>query len=105
MSGESGMVTTVSEVTLRPGTESEWDRTMQERLDAVKALPGWVAGQVLRPVDDTSRRLVIGTWRSRADWERWHQDDSFRATRDRLDRLEEGGHDQLWAEVTVAAQR
>ncbi|HZV50078.1 MAG TPA: antibiotic biosynthesis monooxygenase family protein [Candidatus Dormibacteraeota bacterium] len=99
------MVTTVSRVRLRDDAGPTWDQVMEERLEAVRRLPGWVSGQVLKPIDDASRRVIVGTWRSRSDWEEWHQSPAFRATRERLDRLEAGPREQWWHEVTVAAQR
>ena len=99
------MVTTVSHVTLREGAGPEWDQAMRERLQVVQERPGWVGGQVLEPAGDPARRVVVGTWNSRDDWERWHQDPAFRSTRQRLDELEVGPRQQLWHEVTVAAQR
>jgi heme-degrading monooxygenase HmoA len=89
------MVTTVSQVTLKDGAASTWDQVMQERLEAVRALPGWVSGQVLKPLDDDGKRMVVGTWSS----------PSFQTTRKQLDELEATAHEQWWHEVTVAAQR
>ncbi|HZU16647.1 MAG TPA: antibiotic biosynthesis monooxygenase family protein [Candidatus Dormibacteraeota bacterium] len=95
----------MSQVRLRDGTGTTWDQVMAERLEAVRRLPGWVAGQVMKPMDDTSTRVIVGTWRSRSDWQEWHQSPTFLATRERLDRLEAGPRRQWWHEVTVAAQR
>ena len=78
------MMTIVTHVELKPGTESEWDRAMQERLHAAENREGWVAGQLLRPVDQPHQRVIVGTWRSREHWETWHRDPAFRETRTRL---------------------
>jgi heme-degrading monooxygenase HmoA len=99
------MVTTVSHVRLKEGVGPAWDEAMRERLEAARSTPGWVAGQVLEPVDGSNLRVIVGTWRSREDWERWHGDASFQAMRERLDEMEDGPHQQWWHEVTVAAER
>jgi heme-degrading monooxygenase HmoA len=99
------MVTTVSHAAVKDGGEAAWDEAMRERLDEVRKLPGWVSGQVLKPADGASKRVIVGTWRSRSDWEEWHRSPTFRDTRERLDQLEAGPRQQWWHEVTVAAQR
>jgi hypothetical protein len=58
------MMTIVTHVELKPGTEGDWDRTMQERLRAAEDREGWVAGQLLRPIDKPRDRVIVGTWQS-----------------------------------------
>ena len=93
------MMTIVSHVELKPGTEHEWDRAMHERLRAAEGRPGWVAGQLLRPVDKPNARVIVGTWDSREAWEAWHRDAAFRETRQRLDGLEARPAQDWWHEV------
>jgi heme-degrading monooxygenase HmoA len=93
------MVTIVTHVELKPGTEGEWDRAMHERLRAAEGRPGWVAGQLLRPVDKSHGRVIIGTWQSREAWEAWHRDAAFRETRKQLDGLEARPAQEWWHEV------
>ena len=68
------MMTVVTHVELKPGTEQEWDRAMHERLRAAEGREGWVAGQLLRPLDQPHQRVIVGTWQSREHWETWHRD-------------------------------
>lgn len=96
------MVTTVSHVNVRDGADTSWDGVMQQRLEAVRSAPGWVSGQVLRPADGGSKRVIVGTWESRAAWEAWHRSPSFQATRRQLDALAVGPREQWWHEVTAA---
>jgi heme-degrading monooxygenase HmoA len=93
------MVTIVSHVELKPGTEGEWDRAMHERLRAAERRPGWVSGQLLRPIDKPHTRVIVGTWESRDAWAAWHKDAAFRETRARLDGLEAGPAQEWWHEV------
>jgi heme-degrading monooxygenase HmoA len=93
------MVTIVTHVELKPGTEGEWDRAMHERLHAAEGRPGWVAGQLLRPVDKSHDRVIIGTWQGREAWEAWHRDAAFRETRKRLEGLEARPPREWWHEV------
>ena len=95
------MVTIVTDVHLREGAEQEWDGIMGERLAAVKKQPGWIGGQLLRPEGDALQRIIVGTWRTREDWERWHDDPEFAETRRDLDGLTVDPGRHQWHEVVM----
>src|SRR5262245_12868626 len=82
------MMTIVTYVHLKEKAGREWDAAMRTRLAAARRRPGWVGGQLLRPDDKPDTRVIVGTWRTRADWEEWHDDPKFAETRQRLDGLE-----------------
>jgi heme-degrading monooxygenase HmoA len=88
-------------VRLRQGAEQEWDSIMGERLTAVKKQTGWIGGQLLRPEADGQQRIIVGTWRSREDWERWHHDPEFAETRRNLDGLAVDPGRHQWHEVVM----
>lgn len=93
------MMTIVTQVTLREDGLEQWDQAMQERVDAAKDRPGWVAVQLLRAVELPQRRAIVGTWQSREDWAAWHDDEAFRETRTRLEGLQDGPSETVWYEV------
>ena len=93
------MMTVVTQVILKQGSEPEWDEAMAERLMAAKQRAGWVGAQLLIPLDGPNRRVIIGTWHTRADWEAWHEDETFLETRRRLEGLQEGPDQTSWYEV------
>ena len=99
------MMTIVTHMQLKEGTEHEWDTVMRKRLAAAKKQPGWVGGQLLRPSDKPSRRVIVGTWRTRADWEGWHKDPRFGETRRQLEGLESGPAEHWWHEVVLDVRR
>jgi heme-degrading monooxygenase HmoA len=99
------MMTIVTHVTLREGSEPEWDVAMRERLTAARTQPGWIGGQLLIPLDGLNRRVIIGTWQTRAAWESWHNDPAFNATRERLEGLEAAPAQQWWHEVIEDVRR
>lgn len=98
------MMTIVTHVKLKAGSEPEWDAAMRERLSAAAGRGGWVGGQLLMPLDHLDRRVIIGTWQTRADWEAWHTDPAFAETRRRLQGLEDGDPEQWWHEVITDAR-
>ena len=92
------MMTVITHVSLREGTEPEWDAAMSERLEGAEGEAGWIGGQLLRPVDHPAARVIVGTWETRADWETWHRGAAFRETRERLAGLEAGPSQTRWYE-------
>jgi heme-degrading monooxygenase HmoA len=96
---EATMMMIVTHVTLKQGSEPEWDETMRERLSAVSEQPGWIGGQLLVPLDAPDQRVIVGTWEAREDWEAWHDDESFKQTRAKLDGLERAPSRHEWHEV------
>jgi heme-degrading monooxygenase HmoA len=99
------MMTIITHVHLKEGAGPEWDSAMRTRLSAAKKRPGWVGGQLLRQSDKPDRRVIVGTWRTRAAWEAWHQDPQFAATRRRLDGLENGPAEHWWHEVVLDVRK
>jgi len=80
-------MTIVTTVRLKEGAEQEWDAVMRERLAAARKRTGWVGGQLLRPENEEDARVIVGTWKSKEDWAKWHEDPEFAETRERLDGL------------------
>ena len=99
------MMTIVTHVTLREGAEPEWDDVMRERLLAAREQPGWGGGQLLMPLDRLNRRVIVGTWQTRAHWEAWHNDPTFADTRRRLQGLEAKASEEWWHEVIEEVRR
>ena len=93
------MLTVITETTVKAGSESERDVGYHDRASDARAQDGWVDLHLLIPVDDPQRRVVVGTWRDRESWERWHQTESFQRTRERLDAASEEHGDDRWFEV------
>ncbi len=98
------MMTVLTTITLRPGAEAAWDRAMGERFASVRTRPGWVSGQLLTPADESSTRVIVGTWRSREDWESWHHDPAFLEQRATLERLEQEPSRSQWFRVVADAR-
>jgi heme-degrading monooxygenase HmoA len=95
------MMTIVTHTTLKQGREPEWDAAMRKRLDAARDQPGWIGGQLLLPLEHLDRRVIVGTWETRAAWEAWHQDPAWVEARAQLDDLEAGPSEQWWHEVIL----
>jgi heme-degrading monooxygenase HmoA len=99
------MKTIVTYVHLRPGAGRDWDAVMRKRLSAARTRPGWVGGQLLRPADKEDKRVIVGTWRTRADWEKWHHDPTFAETRQRLEGHENTPAEHWWHDVVLDVRK
>jgi heme-degrading monooxygenase HmoA len=95
------MMTIVTQVTLKEGSEPDWDAAMHARLASVRGRAGWIHTQVLIPNDGINKRVIVGTWQTRADWEAWHKDPAFAETRARLNGLEAAPSQESWHEVLL----
>jgi heme-degrading monooxygenase HmoA len=95
------MVTITTRVRLHEGKEPEWDAAMRERLESARNARGWIAAQLLMPLESLDERVVLGIWETRADWEAWHEDPAFLATRERLDGLQASPDETVWHEVVA----
>jgi heme-degrading monooxygenase HmoA len=99
------MMTIVTHVHLKEDGGRDWDAAMRTRLSAAKKRRGWVGGQLLRQSDKPDRRVIVGTWKTRADWEAWHHDPQFAETRRRLDGLESAPAEHWWHEVVLDVRK
>ena len=99
------MMTIVTHVHLREGAGRDWDAAMRTRLSAARKASGWVGGQLLRPADKPDRRVIVGTWWTRADLEAWHHDSQFTETRERLEGLESVPAEYWWHDVVLDVRK
>jgi len=53
--------------------ESHYEQLAREILQNAVQAPGFVSGETLRNGADANHRFLLSSWRSEADWQRWHQ--------------------------------
>ncbi len=82
------MMTLVTHTSVRAGTEPAWEAAMRDRRDAATSQPGFVRGQLLIPLPAAHKRVISGTWETRAAWDARHNETAFQETRTRLEGLE-----------------
>ncbi len=97
-------MTIVTRSVLKEGSQAEWDSAMRQRMQEAHTANGWISGRILVPVDNPNGRVIVGTWQARADWEKWHTDEDFRETRERLEGLQAKPDEVSWNEVLVDEQ-
>jgi heme-degrading monooxygenase HmoA len=78
------MIRVLIERWVRPNVEEELVAALREmRHDAIHT-PGYVSGETLRDMDDPAHWVIVSTWRSRADWDRWAVCAARQRARDRI---------------------
>jgi heme-degrading monooxygenase HmoA len=93
------MLTVISQTRVKMGQGAAWDAAYHERAADARMQPGWIDLHLLVPVDDPQNRVVVGTWRDRDAWQRWHDTDVFTRTRERLNAATESGGEHQWYDV------
>ena len=99
------MMTIVTHVRIEAGKEPAWDDAFRKRAAAAKKQAGWISVQLAIPADAVNERIVIGTWETRADWERWHTSEAFQSTREQMEGSEAEGRQEWWHEVILEEHR
>ncbi|HZD40477.1 MAG TPA: antibiotic biosynthesis monooxygenase family protein [Terriglobales bacterium] len=75
---------------IRPGRESEFAQALRElRSQAIHAR-GYISGETLSAIEDPSLHLVISTWTSLVDWNRWASSAERKAFKEKTDAMLEG---------------
>jgi heme-degrading monooxygenase HmoA len=95
------MLTVITETTVKPGHEADWDAAYFERAAAAQSQDGWHELQLLIPLDDSRRRVVVGTWRDQDAWRAWHTSEAFQSTGARLDAATDQHGDDRWFRVVT----
>ena len=102
--GVAQMMTVITAMRIPAEAEEDWDSLIAQRFESAHDRPGWVAGQLLTPTNAPETRLIVGTWRSREDWEAWHDDPAFLEQRTRLEKLHTQQDATVWYEVVAHAR-
>ena len=93
------MKTVITETTVKAGQEAAWDGAYRERLEDARRQPGFVGMELLTPEGGANRRLVVGTWQSKDAWSAWHQTETFRQTRERMNAATADDGTPRWYDV------
>jgi len=49
--------------------------------------PGYISGETMKRLDEPDEFLVISTWHSSEDWEKWLESEDRRKIQDKIDAL------------------
>jgi len=67
-----------------------YDKIARDTLQKAMAAHGFISGESLRNLKDPNHRVVMATYRTVQDWDRWHHSDERRAMMDVISQMLEG---------------
>ena len=72
---------------IKPGKEKALIEAVQELRTKAIRTPGYISGEILRAIEDPSLHLVISTWKSIDDWNRWVNSSERKACQQKIDAI------------------
>jgi heme-degrading monooxygenase HmoA len=70
---------------VKPGREKEVNMAVRELRSKAIHAPGYISGETLCSIEDPSAHLVVSTWRSLEDWNRWAESRERKAFQQTID--------------------
>src|SRR6266487_3513998 len=71
------MITVANRLYVKPEYADAFETVFRERAGLVDKMEGFIANQILRPVNDGDPYVVFTTWHSRQDFLKWVRSDAF----------------------------
>lgn len=71
------MITAMNRIYVNPEYMEQFETNFRNRAGLVDKMPGFIANQVLRPVNPGDPYIVLTFWASRADFDAWVHSDAF----------------------------
>lgn len=72
------MITVANRIYVDETYAEAFEARFRERAGLVDQMPGFIANQVLRPVNAGDPYVVLTLWEARSDFEAWVRSDAFR---------------------------
>jgi len=75
---------------IKPGKENEFGKALRELRSKAIHAQGYISGETLCSIEDPSLHLVISTWNTLEDWNRWANSAERKAFQKRTDVMLDG---------------
>jgi heme oxygenase (mycobilin-producing) len=72
---------------IQPGNDLKLHNLLMQLRTKAMLQKGYITGETLRDLKDSSKFLVIGTWNSVEDWNAWQANAERKKIQDELDKL------------------
>ena len=72
---------------VKKGKEAEFAKLWRELRSKAMPSKGYISGETLRASKDPLNYIVITTWQSATDWERWEKDPARKAIQAKIEKL------------------
>lgn len=71
------MITVANRIFVNPEYTAQFEEAFRKRAGLVDSMPGFIANQVLRPVNPGDPYIVLTLWNARSDFDAWIRSDAF----------------------------
>jgi quinol monooxygenase YgiN len=72
---------------IKPGKEEEFKRLVRELFMGAIHAEGFISGETMQSIDDSTLHMTIGTWRSIKHWNDWISSSDRRKSQEKLDQV------------------
>jgi heme oxygenase (mycobilin-producing) len=72
---------------IQPGNDLKLHNLLMQLRTKAMLQKGYITGETLRDLKDSSKFLVVGTWNSVEDWNAWQTNPERKKLQDELDKL------------------
>ena len=72
---------------IKPGKEKEFNKAVRELRSRAIHAEGYISGETLCSIEDPSLHLVMSTWTSLEDWDRWENSPERKAFQQKTDAI------------------
>ncbi|MCP5206620.1 MAG: antibiotic biosynthesis monooxygenase [Hahellaceae bacterium] len=69
------MIRVIIERHIAPTLEIPYEETAKRTLQKAVQVSGFISGETLKNTVDHNHRVILSTWRSLQDWQRWYTSD------------------------------
>lgn len=70
---------------VKPGKETELNEAVRDLRSKAVDAEGYISAETLRSIEDPSLHLVVSTWKSAEDWDRWAASPQRKALQQKID--------------------
>ncbi len=68
----------------KPGKEKEFMQLLVELRTRAMKVQGFISGETLESLEDPAIHMTVGTWKSVADWNNWHNSNERKEVQEKL---------------------
>jgi heme-degrading monooxygenase HmoA len=72
---------------VKKGKEADFSRLLRELRTKAIPTPGYISGETLRALDDPHNYIVVTTWQSVDDWEKWEKNPERKKIQTKIEKL------------------
>lgn len=94
------MIRVIIERHIAPTLEIPYEETAKRTLQKAVQASGFISGESLKNTTNPNHRVILSTWRSLQDWQRWYLSDERKEMLSEISPMLEGEEDIMALEIS-----